>query len=181
MSDKLHLARFDENMIKEIYQLGFTEEEPEWAKWDAPYFQNYHKFDSYESFYESSIASFFMSERCRCIIYQQQPVGVVTYYWENERTQWLNVGIAIYQATSWDSGIGTKALTLWLDIIFQNFELLEHIGLVTWSGNDRMMRVAEKIGMKCEARIRKSRYWQEVYYDSMSYGILREEWCHTEK
>jgi RimJ/RimL family protein N-acetyltransferase len=39
-----------------------------------------------------------------------------------------------------------------------------------------MMRCAEKLGMQQEARIRKVRYYQGEYYDSVKYGVLKEEW-----
>lgn len=38
-----------------------------------------------------------------------------------------------------------------------------------------MMRLGEKSGLKLEGQIRKVRYWQETWYDSIKYGILREE------
>ena len=38
-----------------------------------------------------------------------------------------------------------------------------------------MIRLAEKLGLVCEARIRKVRYFNGVYYDSIKYGILKEE------
>ncbi|MDK2966268.1 MAG: hypothetical protein PWP53_1880 [Lacrimispora sp.] len=50
------------------------------------------------------------------------------------------------------------------------------IGSVTWSGNLRMMRLAEKLGLKKEAVYRKARIVDHTYYDSVSYGILRDEW-----
>lgn len=40
-----------------------------------------------------------------------------------------------------------------------------------------MMRVAEKLGMKKEAHLRKVRYFEGVYYDSIRYGLLKEEWA----
>lgn len=39
-----------------------------------------------------------------------------------------------------------------------------------------MMHLAEKIGLKKEAQIRRVRYFQGFYYDSVKYGILRSEW-----
>lgn len=39
-----------------------------------------------------------------------------------------------------------------------------------------MMKLADRLGLKCEGRIRKVRYCQNTYYDSVKYGILREEW-----
>jgi RimJ/RimL family protein N-acetyltransferase len=46
----------------------------------------------------------------------------------------------------------------------------------TWSGNVRMMKVAEKIGMKEEARIRQARIVNGEYFDAIKMGILRQEW-----
>jgi len=37
--------------------------------------------------------------------------------------------------------------------------------------------VAEKLGFLKEGQIRKVRYYQGQYYDSVKYGILREEWA----
>lgn len=39
-----------------------------------------------------------------------------------------------------------------------------------------MVKLAEKLGLKLEARYRKARIVAGTYYDSVSYGILREEW-----
>lgn len=81
----------------------------------------------------------------------------------------------------WNGGYGPKALQLLLDFIFKKYQNLEHVGLTTWSGNVRMMKAAEKIGMIEEAKIRKVRYYNGIYYDSMKYGILREEWTMLTK
>lgn len=34
----------------------------------------------------------------------------------------------------------------------------------------------EKLGMTLEARLRKCRYYNGEYYDSIRMGLLREEW-----
>ena len=81
-----------------------------------------------------------------------------------------------YQSNYWHGGLGTRALEKWITDIFSEYPDLEHIGLTTWSGNPRMMHLAEKIGLKKEAQIRKVRYFQGSYYDSVKYGILRSEW-----
>jgi RimJ/RimL family protein N-acetyltransferase len=52
---------------------------------------------------------------------------------------------------------------------------LTHVGFTTWSGNLGMMRLGERSGMQLEGRIRKVRYWQGKYYDSIKYGLLRTE------
>jgi RimJ/RimL family protein N-acetyltransferase len=49
----------------------------------------------------------------------------------------------------------------------------------TWSGNARMVKVAEKLGMKEEARIRDARIVNHEYFDAIKMGILRTEWTLT--
>ncbi len=39
-----------------------------------------------------------------------------------------------------------------------------------------MIKVAKRIGMQEEARIRKARMVEDKYYDAIKMGILREEW-----
>ncbi|GAE36445.1 putative acetyltransferase [Halalkalibacter akibai JCM 9157] len=39
-----------------------------------------------------------------------------------------------------------------------------------------MMKVAEKLGMKEEARIREARMVNDEYFDVIKMGILRKEW-----
>ncbi len=66
-------------------------------------------------------------------------------------------------------GIGRKALVPWITHLFDTLEI-ERVGLTTWSGNPRMVACAESIGMTLEARLRKVRYFQGQYYDSIKLG-----------
>ncbi|MFT8316020.1 MAG: GNAT family protein [Clostridium sp.] len=103
-------------------------------------------------------------------------IGQVNWYWKSIETLWMEVGIVIFNEDYWGQGIGYTALKMWINEIFdQNPELIR-IGLSTWSGNTRMMNLAEKLGLKKEAVYRKARIVDNEYYDSISYGVLREEW-----
>jgi RimJ/RimL family protein N-acetyltransferase len=102
-------------------------------------------------------------------------VGTVSYYWEHKESNWLEVGIVIYDPAYWNGGYGTEALRIWIDYLFTSLPLVR-IGLTTWSGNSRMVRSAEKLGMKMEGCIRKCRLYKGNYYDSIRMGMLREEW-----
>ena len=103
-------------------------------------------------------------------------VGEVSWYWRSEATNWLEIGILIFNQSDWSKGIGAKALTLWITKLFAEREGLVRIGLTTWSGNKGMMQLAEKLGMRQEACYRRARFWQGEYFDSVSYGVLKEEW-----
>ncbi|WP_259418101.1 GNAT family N-acetyltransferase [Bacillus toyonensis] len=70
----------------------------------------------------------------------------------------------------WNGGYGTEAYKLWIDFLFRSTEL-HRVGMSTWSENIRMMRGAEKMGMKEEARMVGSRY-----FDGIKMEILRKEW-----
>lgn len=157
-----------------LWQFIYGQENPEWKKWDAPYFPLELK--TYEQFCKD------MDEmvdeefpRRKVIVVNGEVIGVVSYYWEHRPSNWLEAGIVIYHPDYWSGGYGTEALRLWIDELFYSLPLVR-VGITTWSGNKRMMRCAEKLGMKLEGRLRKCRLYNEEYYDSIRMGILREEW-----
>lgn len=155
-----------------LWELMFKDESPEWKKWDAPYYE--HKALSWGEFLE--IWEDRVSNEDRWVIeIDGNVVGTVGYYWEHKPSSWLEMGIGIYDPQYWGGGYGTRALSLWIDHLFNTLPLVR-VGFATWSGNHRMIRVGEKLGMKMEARLRKCRYYNGTYYDSIRMGLLREEW-----
>ncbi|MBB6624167.1 GNAT family N-acetyltransferase [Clostridium gasigenes] len=103
-------------------------------------------------------------------------IGQVNWYWKSKETLWMEVGIIIFNENYWGKGLGYEALKMWINEIFRENPKLIRIGITTWSGNKRMMKLAEKLGMKKEAVYRKARIVDNKYYDSLSYGILRQRW-----
>lgn len=55
--------------------------------------------------------------------------------------------------------------------MFRNGKIIVILRKILRSGNIRMMKAAEKLGMLQEARIRKVRYYNDEYYDSVKYAI----------
>ncbi|WDV46388.1 GNAT family protein [Clostridiaceae bacterium M8S5] len=103
-------------------------------------------------------------------------IGEVSWYWKSEETFWMEIGIVVFNENYWGKGIGYQALPIWIDELFDRYKKIVRLGLTTWSGNKRMMKLAQKIGFKCEAVYRNARIVKGKYYDSVSYGVLREEW-----
>lgn len=103
-------------------------------------------------------------------------VGQVNWYWKSRETNWMEIGLVIFNEDYWGYGIGYDALRQWTEEIFQTYPELIRLGLTTWSGNERMMKLAEKVGFVKEATYRKARIVNGTYYDSVSYGVLKEEW-----
>lgn len=174
-AERVTLRSLQEEDFREVYRLCYGEREPEWKKWDAPYFPLEH-IDFYEfcSRMESrlkraDVPSMLLIEA------DQQIIGSVSYYWEHKESKWLEMGIVIYRPEYWSGGYGTEALELWTEYLFEQIPLVR-AGITTWSGNVRMMKCAEKLGMQLEGRMRKCRYHDGEYYDSIRMGILREEW-----
>ncbi|WP_335872358.1 GNAT family N-acetyltransferase [Bacillus sp. 2205SS5-2] len=171
---KIHLQPLKEKDLPTLHHYLYGEEQPEWKKWDAPYFE--HKQIDYETFYQKNIQTIQETKPNRLGIFTgNQLIGTVGFYWEHEPSRWLEAGITIFDPNYWNGGYGTEALSLWVDYIFQQYEVAR-VGITTWSGNHRMMKAAEKIGMILEGRMRKCRYYNGEYYDSIRMGVLREEW-----
>ncbi|MGV3488702.1 MAG: GNAT family N-acetyltransferase [Tuberibacillus sp.] len=172
---KVTLKPLTKSELPLLYELMHetTGDIPEWKKWDAPYYPYFKP--SYRSFrhqYQSELA-----EKNRYLIYSGELlIGMVTFYWEHQPSNWLEAGIVIYRPEYWNGGYGTEAMFLWVDHLFKTLPIVR-CGFTTWSGNKRMMKVGEKLGMTLEARLRKCRLYNGVYYDSIRYGILREEWA----
>ncbi|MGB6128591.1 MAG: GNAT family protein [Psychrilyobacter sp.] len=103
-------------------------------------------------------------------------IGSVNSYWKSKETLWMEVGIVIFNEKYWGKGMGYEALKIWISEIFNENPKIVRLGLTTWSGNKRMMKLSEKLGMKKEATYRNARILNNKYYDSISYGVLREEW-----
>ncbi|MCD5029797.1 GNAT family protein [Enterococcus asini] len=146
-----------------------------WRAWDGPYFED--PVLTWEAFLEKRGPKITAHPHHAGIWYQGKLVGEVSAYFEDGHLErWLEFGLALYDQRLWNSGLGTAACQLWLTYLFKLHPELPRVGFTTWSGNFAMMRLGEKLGMEKEAQIRKVRFWQGQYYDSIKYGVLREEW-----
>ena len=155
-----------------LWKIKYKDEHPEWKKWDAPYFE--HKNLTLTDFL-SQKDSIVNQEDYWAIVADEKIIGTVSYYWEHEPSLWLEMGIGIYDPSYWNDGHGTTAFRLWIDHLFETLPIVR-VGYTTWSGNIRMIKVGEKLGMTVEGRMRKCRVVNGEYYDSIRIGLLREEW-----
>ncbi len=74
-------------------------------KWDGPYFQD--PVLTWEEF-RTGFARCIDNPLRKAISYQGR-IGIATAYWEdNTLQQWLEFGIAIYDASLWNQGIGSR-------------------------------------------------------------------------
>jgi len=157
--------------LEQVYALITSNDE--WTQFNGPYFPYTHL--PFEQFKRSTFRRLKEGLDLQLVTVDDTPIGTVNSYWECEATRWLEAGIVIYDSSYWGKGIAASALPLWISHLFASHEI-ERVGMTTWSGNPRMMSLAFKIGFQQEARLRKVRYYQEKYYDSIKYGVLRSEW-----
>lgn len=170
---ELSIRPITDEDVPVLWNLMYGEEEAEWTKWDAPYFND--EPISYEEYISKKDKLIHSSSRW-IIEVNGSIIGTVSYYWEHEPSRWLEMGIGIYDPNYWNGGYGTRAIRLWIGHLFNAFPLIARVGYTTWSGNERMIKVGEKLRMTLEARLRKCRYYNGTYYDSIRMGLLREEW-----
>lgn len=172
MFENLVIRPIEEKDLFRIWELSFKEEAPEWKKWDAPYYP--HTAMDFNTFLPKG-EKWINKDDIWAVEFEGEVIGTVSYYWEHKPSLWLEMGILLFSGTNWSKGIGTEVMRIWMERLFTTMPLVR-VGYTTWSGNKRMIGVGEKLGMQMEARIRKVRYYDGKYYDSIRMGILREEW-----
>ncbi len=84
-------------------------------------------------------------------------------------------GISIGDKSLWGKGHGTEATRLILRYAFHVLNL-NRVWLHVYEYNPRAIRVYEKVGFRIEGRLRQDVFYDGRYWDTVSMGILREEW-----
>lgn len=155
----------------------------EWRSFDAPWegvlgtLSSEQEAEMRQRFLES-ISGEQPFPRKRAVIVEKEhdlPLGWVVRYVQDRFPDVWFVGIDICEDAHLCRGLGTQALSLWVDYLFSNSPV-HKIALDTWSFNRRMMRVAEKVGFQFEGVERSMIEWQGQRLDLIHYGILRQEW-----
>lgn len=153
-----------------------------WQEFDGPYYPSLNKQQISDkiNILRNNVLNFsFPNPRENLVIADinnNKLIGQVSWYWQGKETNWISIGISIFNSDYWKKGIGYEALGLWNEYLFQEFPSIIRLDLRTWSGNKGMISLAEKLGYTKEACFRKARIVNGKYYDSLGYGILKEEW-----
>lgn len=173
---KIELKNATTALLDELYYWRFEDPKQEAKKWNGPYIPE--AWLSKEQHQKEWLEKTVIAERVPAslvIIADGKAIGYVGAYWVDVHTNWLETGVVIYNTKYWNGGYGSEAYRLWIDFLF-TYTDLHRLGMSTWSGNERMMKVAERLGMREEARIRKARIVEGEYFDAIKMGMLREEW-----
>ncbi|WP_436855630.1 GNAT family N-acetyltransferase [Staphylococcus caeli] len=176
---KGELVVLTESLIKKIYYWKYEEPMQAAKKWNGPYIKE-PEMDKPTFLKEMKQNRFIYPnvEGTLAIIIDEQFIGTVASYWVDKQTNWLEIGIVIYDSDYWESGIGSEVFQCWIDYLFDN-NFIHRLGISTWSGNVRMIKLASKVGMQEEARIRQARQVNGRYFDAIKMGILKSEWLNN--
>lgn len=181
VGQKIELKEATQQDIDELYYWKFEEKEQEAKKWNGPYIPEPKMTkEEFKKSWEKDYKIAPNTPNTLIIFVGEKLIGTVGAYWVDKNTNWLEIGIVIYDKNYWSGGFGTESYKLWINFLFHSTDL-HRLGMSTWSGNVRMIKVAEKMGMKEEARIRQARMVDGEYYDAIKMGILRKEWEESYK
>lgn len=179
LKNLIHLRMFESSDYETVWNLAHKEDHYSFEDWNAPYFEKEAPL-SFEEFESKFAKAYLAKPDINAIILNNEIIGCVSSYFVDKNTRWLEVGIIIYKEQFWSKGIGTIALKTWITDVFNRHEV-EHVGLTTWSGNERMMRASLKVGLNQEAYIPKVRFYKNIYFASVKYGITRSDWFSVQQ
>lgn len=176
IGEKVWLREATQEDVNKLYYWKYEEKNQEAKKWNAPYIpEKQLTKEEYMNLWNQEYELFPGVPPLLAVIINKKAVGIVSCYWVDKHTNWLETGIVIYDSDYWSGGYGTEAYRMWIDFLFESTHL-HRLGMSTWSGNIRMIKTAAKIGMKEEARIREARIVNGEHFDSIKMGMLRREW-----
>jgi len=100
-------------------------------------------------------------------------VGRVNAYYINKDNAKLAVGITLRESRYWGKGLGTQAFCLWLAYQFSATGK-KKIYCQTWSGNNRMIKLAIKCHFAEHERIKAVREVRGQWYDALTFVLTPE-------
>ncbi|UQN06147.1 GNAT family N-acetyltransferase [Deinococcus sp. QL22] len=147
----------------------------QWREWDAPYFHAASTSAVMQA-YVDQLASRPPDPDERVVDVGGVCIGMVNRSEEAPAGGgWWDLGILVYDPAHWGRGVGTRALELWVTATFE--ETNAHVvTFTTWSGNERMIRAALRLGFREAGRVREARVVQGQRYDSVRLDMLCADW-----
>ncbi len=180
--DRLILRDFVRGDLDD-YRRWFTEE-LEWTRWDAPWERIDGEFaEKYLARLSRSIEREQPVSRKRFeIVHEDTHIGWVSaYYMDEERTQ-LAVGINIPEKDCWGKKLGKEALELFIQYLSEHGFSTTYCQ--TWSGNVRMVRLANSLGfvtiddsraVEVDGKQYKRLTFRRINTEGFSYGFTHQE------
>jgi RimJ/RimL family protein N-acetyltransferase len=147
-----------------------------WTEWDAPWEPITSDEEKVRAGFEQALARPPDLPRRRLIITlpDDTPIGRVNLYRIEDDEDRIALGINVHESRLWGRGLGREAFALWADFVFREHGK-DRIYCETWSGNERMLRVAELLGFVEVKRRRNIREVRGKHYDALRLAAERED------
>lgn len=152
-----------------------TDPAAEWRAWDAPYTPPAQTTETMRA-YVKYLRQTTPDPDERLVVVGGQVIGMVNRSEEEPvGGGWWDLGILLLDPASWGGGVGTRALGLWVQDTL-DWTDAHTLTVTTWSGNERMIRLARRLGFAECMRVREARVVGGVRHDSVRLDLLRREW-----
>ena len=150
--------------------------ETEWQNWDAPWEKGYPidieimRYDMMEDL-EKPLPR----PRKRSEIYYKdgKHIGWLSSYYIDGKDNMLAVGIDIPNQNYRGNRLGEYALACFISYLLKE-DLSKDIYTQTWSGNERMVNLALKLGFKEFHRDKNFRIINKKYYDGLTFKLDKD-------
>jgi len=106
------------------------------------------------------------------------PVGRVNLYGIDHNPDRPALGIDIHESRFWGQGLGTQAFALWAEYVFREHQP-DRLFCETWSGNEKMLRIAARLGFKEVRRRRNLRQVRGKSYDALRLKAERSDFMRS--
>ena len=178
-SDKVTLREITPSDIENYVNWYFYDKE--WEEWDAPWERLEFKEEEIKIFFFSKMLKERQKEVknfLQIVTNKGKPIGWVSSYFIKGDKEKLAVGITIPPVEERGKGYGEDAIKAYIKYLSGYYK---KIYMETWSGNERMMNVAKKIGF-CEIN-REENFWENngLNYDGVTYLLDLEVFLNEQK
>ena len=173
----IYLRPIGESDLNENYREWFNDEE-------VCRLNSHHRFPNYDEnmrdYYERAIKSRDNLILAICDKKTDAHIGNIALESIDRDNRSAEFAIIIGDKAHWGKGVGKEAAALVVGHGFKELNL-HRIYCGTLAGNIGMQKVALALGFKEEGRSRDAMYKDGTYHDSISYGILEDEFKIPEK
>ncbi|MBO6232967.1 MAG: GNAT family N-acetyltransferase [Clostridia bacterium] len=169
----IKLKKFENQDLKKIKE--WYTQKTEWKLWDAPWEEVKYDEEIQRAYRKQRTDNFPCFEYE--IVFDKNHVGWISAYYMTDdfkynglkKTNNIAIGIDIPDESMRGKGIGVEAIKEYLKY-FKNLGYSK-IYTQTWSGNTRMIHVAEKVGFEEVNRFKGSRIVNGKKYDALTFLI----------
>ncbi|MCP4350622.1 MAG: GNAT family N-acetyltransferase [Desulfobacterales bacterium] len=124
---------------------------------------------------------FWSKEKGRLLIVDDSDtiLGWVFFYKGIPYFDGFEIGYLLYKLSSRGKGIGTEAVKLFVQYLFELFPI-NRIHAITHVDNESSKKMLKRIGFKFEGITRQAIYIRGKYTDAELWSVLRSEWLQIQ-